>query len=206
MCSPCGEEFGSNVPDGDPVALLSATSRPRSAGSGGTLSLPSCNRHRASPKLKLRHPKHELAQKEFEYNKASANERLLEKKLQKSTEAVEKLRKQLQAEQDILGRLVPAPSLARETTKQSLDGFTCYAYCCAWCWRRWRQKCTATLRQWNRIPTCLSGRSVCSMVRTESNADHSALLECVDGLLGEASALFLKNTNTSDIINIDLCL
>ena len=42
--------------------------------------------------------------------------------------------------------------------------------------------------------------------RTESNVDHSALLECVDGLLGEANALFLKNANTSDIINIDPCL
>ena len=39
--------------------------------------------------------------------------------------------------------------------------------------------------------------------RTESNVDHSALLERVDGLLGEANALFLKNSNTSDIINID---
>ena len=38
--------------------------------------------------------------------------------------------------------------------------------------------------------------------RTESNVDHSALLECVDGLLGEANALFLKNSNTSNIINI----
>ena len=35
--------------------------------------------------------------------------------------------------------------------------------------------------------------------RTESNVDHSALPECVDGLLGEANALFLKNTNTSDV-------
>ena len=38
-------------------------------------------------------PGDELAQKESDYNKASANERLLEKKLQKSTETVEKLRK-----------------------------------------------------------------------------------------------------------------
>ena len=63
-----------------------------------------------------------MAQKESEHHKASANERLLEKKLQKSTETVEKLRKQLQAELDILGRLVPALSQAKETTKQSLDG------------------------------------------------------------------------------------
>ena len=42
--------------------------------------------------------------------------------------------------------------------------------------------------------------------RTESNVDHSVLLECVDGLLGEANALFLENSNTSDIINIDPCL
>ena len=144
----------------------------------------------------------ELAQKESEYNKASANERLLEKKLQKSTEIVEKLRKQLQSEQDMLGRFGPALSQAKETTEQSLDElrvmriavrgagangdknaprltpmeqdtdtlkqkirllnesakrartetnvetisgwFACYAYCCAWCWRRWRQECTAT--------------------------------------------------------------
>ena len=62
-----------------------------------------------------------MAQQESEYNKASANERLLEKKLQKSTENVEKLRKQLQSEQDMLGRLGPALSQAKETTKQSVD-------------------------------------------------------------------------------------
>ena len=73
-------------------------------------------------KAKATTPEHELAQKESEYNKASANERLLEKRLQKSTETVEKLRKQLQAEQDIIRRLVPALSQAKETTKQSLDG------------------------------------------------------------------------------------
>ena len=42
--------------------------------------------------------------------------------------------------------------------------------------------------------------------RTESNVNHSPFLECVDGLLGEANALFLKNANTSDIINVDPCL
>ena len=73
-------------------------------------------------KAKTTTPEHELAQKESEYNTASANERLLEKRLQKSTETVEKLRKQLQDEQDILGRLVPALSQAKETTKQSPDG------------------------------------------------------------------------------------
>ena len=41
--------------------------------------------------------------------------------------------------------------------------------------------------------------------RTESNSDHSGLLECVDGLLGEANAYFLKNSN-ADIINVDPCL
>ena len=41
--------------------------------------------------------------------------------------------------------------------------------------------------------------------RTESKSDHSGLLECVDGLLGEANALFLKNSNV-DIINVDPCL
>ena len=61
-----------------------------------------------------------VAQEESEYNKASANERLLEK-IHKATETVEKLRKQLQSEQDMLGTLSPALSQAKETTKQSLD-------------------------------------------------------------------------------------
>ena len=63
---------------------------------------------------------YELAQKESEYNKASANERLLEKKLQKPTEVVEKLRRQLQSKQDLLERLGPALSQAKEVAKQSL--------------------------------------------------------------------------------------
>ena len=40
----------------------------------------------------------------------------------------------------------------------------------------------------------------------ESNVNLSALRECVDGLLGEANALFLMNSNTPDIINFDPCL
>ena len=72
-------------------------------------------------KTKATTPEFELAQKESEYNKASAHERLLEKKLQKSTETFENLRKQLQSEQDMLGKLGPALSQAKETTEQSLD-------------------------------------------------------------------------------------
>ena len=73
-------------------------------------------------KTKATTPEYELAQKESEHNKASANERLLERKLQRSTETVEKMRKQLQAEQDILGRLVPALSQAKEAMRIAVHG------------------------------------------------------------------------------------
>ena len=60
----------------------------------------------------------------------------LRRRLQKSTETVEKLRKQLQAEQDILGKLVPALSQAKENYETHSGWFSCYAHCCAWCWRQ----------------------------------------------------------------------
>ena len=82
MCSPCGEEFGSNIPDGDPVALLLATAD--KIGWLGRDSLAAfLQSAQGKSKAKAPTPEHELAQKESEYNKASANERLLEKKLQK---------------------------------------------------------------------------------------------------------------------------
>ena len=121
MWSPCGYEFGNNIPEGDPLAVLLAAAD--KIGWLGRDSLAAfLHSAQGTSKAKATTPEHELAQKESEYNKASANEMLLEKRLQKSTESVGKLRKQLHAEQDILGRLVPALSQAKETTKQSLDG------------------------------------------------------------------------------------
>ena len=161
-------------------------------------------------KTKATTPEDELAQKESEYNKASANERLLEKKLQKSTETVEKLRKQFQSEQDMLGRLGPALSQAKETTKQSLGELRVVRIAVHGAGADGdkdaprpapMEQDTDTFKQKIRLLNESAKRA-----RTESNVDHSALLECVDGLLGEASALFLKNSNTSDIINIDPCL
>ena len=155
-------------------------------------------------------PEDELAQKESEYNKASANERLLEKKLQKSTETVEKLRKQLQSEQDMLGRLGPALSQAKEATKQSLDELRVMRIAVHGASADGNKNAprpapmeqdTDTFKQKIRLLNESAKRA-----RTESNVDHSALFECVDGLLDEANALFLKNSNTSDIINIDPCL
>ena len=68
-------------------------------------------------KAKATTPEHELAQKESNYNKASANERLLEK-----SQDIEDRRELAEATPSRLGRLVPALSQAKETTKQSLDG------------------------------------------------------------------------------------
>ena len=113
MCSLCGEEFGNNTPEGDPLAVFLAAAD--KIGWLGRDSLAAfLQSAQGKSKTKATTPEHELAQKESEYNKASENERLLERKLQRSTETVEKLRKQLQAEQDILGRFVPALSQAKD--------------------------------------------------------------------------------------------
>ena len=160
-------------------------------------------------KTKTTTPEQELAQKESEYNKASANERLLEKKFQKSTETVEKLRKQLQDEQDIFGRLGPALAQAKEKTKQLLDDLRVMRIAVHGAGADGdkntprpvpMEQDTDLFRQKIRLLNESAKRA-----RTESNSDHSGLLECVDGLLGEANALFLKNSN-ADIINVDPCL
>ena len=149
-------------------------------------------------------PESELAQKETGYNKASANERHLEKKFQSTTETDEKLRKQLQDEQGKLGRLVPALARAKEPAKQSLlvlralrtavhgagaDGDKNAPQPAP------MEQDTDMFKQKIKLLNESSKRA-----RTEPNVDHSALLACVDGVLGEANALFLKNANTSDII------
>ena len=183
--------------------------RTRSIGLGGILSRRSCKSAQGKTKTKITDPEQELAQKESEYNKASANERLLEKKLQKSTETVEKLRKQLQDEQDIFERLGPALAQAKEKTKQLLDDLRVMRIAVHGAAADGdkntprpvpMEQDTDLFRQKIRLLNESAKRA-----RTESNSDHSGLLECVDGLLGEANALFLKNSN-ADIINIDPCL
>ena len=158
----------------------------RSDASGGTLLLPSCSPAQGKSKAKATTPEHELAQKESEYNKASANERLLEKRLQKSTETVEKLRKQLQAEQEILGRLVPALSQAKETTKQSLDGLRAMRIAVHGAGADGDKNAPrpAPMEQDTDVfkqKIWLLNESA-KRARTESNVDRSAFLECVDGL------------------------
>ena len=158
-------------------------------------------------KSKATTPESELAQKDTEYNKVSANERHLEKKFQSTTLTVEKLRKQLQDEQDKLGRLVPALAQTKETAKQSLlvlralrtavhgadaDGDKNAPQPAP------MEQDTDMFKQKIKLLNESAKRA-----RTESNVDHSALLACVDGGLGEANATFLKNANTSDIINDD---
>ena len=102
ICSPCDgtfEKFGDDVPEDDSLALLLATAD--KIGWLGRDSLAAfLQSTQGKTKTKIATPEERLAQKESEYNKASANERLLEKKLQKSTETVGKLRKQLQDEQE----------------------------------------------------------------------------------------------------------
>ena len=121
MCSPCDgnfEKFGAGVPEGDPLALLlAAADKIDWLGRDSLASF--LQSAQGKTKTKTTTPEQDLAQKESEYNKASANERLLEKKLQKSTETVEKLRKQLQDEQEIFGRAWPSPGTSQgdnETT------------------------------------------------------------------------------------------
>ena len=83
MCSPCGENlrnFGNNVPEGDPLAVLLAAAD--KIGWLGRDSLAAVLQSvQGKSKAKASTPEYELAQKESEHNKDSANERLLEKKL-----------------------------------------------------------------------------------------------------------------------------
>ena len=146
-----------------------------------------------------------MAQKESDYNKASANERLFEKRLQNSTETVEKLRKQLHAEQGILGRLLPALSQAKETTKQSLDGLRAMRIAVHGAGADGDKNAprpapmeqdTDMFKQKIRLLNESAKRA-----RTDSNMDHSALPECVDVLSCEANALSstTKTRRTSSI-------
>ena len=209
MCSPCGEILGNHIPEGDPLAVLLAAAN--KIGWLGRDSLAAfLQSAQGKSKTKATTPEYELAQKESEYNKASANERLLEKKLQKSTEIVEKLRRQPQSEKDMLEKLGRALSQAKEVAKQSLDEVRAMRIAVHGVGADGDKNAprlalvepdTDMSKQKIRLLDEYAKRA-----RTESNVEHSALLECVDGLLGEANALFLKNANTSDIINIDPCL
>ena len=77
MCSPCGENFGifgSIVPEGDPLAVLLAAAD--KIGWRGRDSLAAfLQSAQGKSKAKATTPEDELAQKESEYNEASANER-----------------------------------------------------------------------------------------------------------------------------------
>ena len=136
MCSPCGEDFGNNIPEGEPLAVLLATAD--KIGWLGRDSLAAfLQSAQGKYKAKASTPEHELAQKESEYNKASANERLLEKKPQKSTEIVEKLRKQHQ----------------RPRKSRNNLWMVCVLLQLPMATRMHRG-----MRQWNRTPTCSNKR------------------------------------------------
>ena len=129
----------------------------------------------------------------------------LRKNSQRSTEIVEKLRKQLQGELDLLERLGPALSQAKKIAKQSLDEVRAMRIAVHGAGVDGDKNAPrpAPMEQ----DTDMFKQKIwlldesAKRARTESNVDHSALFECVDGLLGEANALFLKNANKSDIIN-----
>ena len=114
------------------------------------------------------------------------------------------------SEQDTLESLGPALSQAKETTKQSLDELRVMRIAVHGAGADVDENAPrpAPMEQDSDIfkQKILLLNECAKRARTESNVDHSALLECVDGSLGKANALFLKNSNTSDIINIDLCL
>ena len=108
---------GTTFPEGDRLAvLLDAVDKIGWLGRDSLAAL--LQSAQGKSKAKATTPEHELAQKESECNKASANERLLEKRLLKSTETVKKFRKQLQAEQG--GRSL---HYHRPRTRQFLDGW-----------------------------------------------------------------------------------
>ena len=117
------------------------------------------------------------------------------------------MRKQLKDEEEKLGRLVPALAQAKEAAKQPLDGLRAMRAAVHGAGGDKNGPRPAPIKQDTdvfkhklELLTLSANRA-----RTESNVDHSALLACVDGVLGEANALF-KTGNTSDIINVDPCL
>ena len=77
---PCGEGFGSDLLDGDtPAVLLAAADQIGWLGRDTVAAILSTVQGKSMTKAAT--PEAELAQKETEYNKASSNERLVEKKV-----------------------------------------------------------------------------------------------------------------------------
>ena len=206
---PVVKNFGNNIPEGDPLAVLLAAAD--KIGWLGRDSLAAfLQSAQGKSKTKATTPEHELAQKESEYNKASANERLLEKKLQKSTETVEKLRKQLQSEQDMPGRLGPALSQAKETTEQSLDELRVMRTAVHGAGADVDKNAPRPAPLWSKTLTPSNKRSGCSMNLQRGQGRNQTWttqpsLNASTGCWAKPT-LFLKNSNPSDIINIDPCL
>ena len=207
MCSPCGENFGNFGTTFPKATLLQSywLQQTRSAGLGGTLSQPSCNQHRASPRLRLLStswPRRNLSTTKPPRMRGS-----LEKKLQKSTESVEKLRK-LQSEQDMLERLGPALSQAKETTKQSLEELRVMRIAVRGAGADGDKNAP---RLWNKTPTCSNRRSSYPMILERGQERNQTWitqpsLNVLKVCWAKPMPFFFRNANTSDIINIDPCL
>ena len=86
-----------------------------------TLSRPSCNQHRASPRRRLRPLDTSWDRRNLSTTKPLRMRGSWRRSSRNRPRPLKSCGKQLQSEQDMLGRLGPALSQAKETTKESLD-------------------------------------------------------------------------------------
>ena len=195
-----------------PMATLSHfywRQQTRSAGSGETLSLPSCSRHRASPKLKLRHPSMSWLRRNLSTTKPPRTRDFLRKSSRNRRRPSRSCGSNSKPNKISLEDLCLRYHRPR---KLRSNPWMVYVLCVLLCMvlapmatnmhserPAPMEQDTDRFKQKIRLLNESAKRA-----RTESNTDHSAILECVDGLSGEANALFLKNANASDIFNFPL--
>ena len=153
-------------------------------------------------KTKATTPEAELAQKETEYIKASSNERFVEKKVQASTEAVERFRTELNAEEERLARLVPVWVQAKKDAQQCLQDLRAVRSAVHGTGAAASgdgQRPTPMEQDADTFKQKLEQLNLSAKrARTSSNADHAALFACVDGLVAEAILLFKSGTTTTN--------
>ena len=161
MCSPCGEEFGSNIPEGATLAVLLATADKRSDGSGGTLSLPSRSQHRASPRPKLRHPSMSWLRKNLSTTKPPRTRGSLRRDSRNRRRPLRSCGSNSQLNRISLGGLFLHYHKPRKRRNSLwLVCVLCALLCMV---LPMATKMHRDLRQWSSIPTCSNRRSGCSM-------------------------------------------
>ena len=170
----------------------------RSAGWEETLIL---SMMQAKSKTKTTTPEAELAQKETEYNKASSNWRFLEKKVQASTEAVERFRKELEREKERLPRLGPVWVQARKDAQQCLEDLRAVRSAVGSGLHRWKKTRTASSFKLN-SSTFLQREQ--GQTRTQTTRPSS--LAWTVWSLRPAYLLFKSGATTANVKEDEQCL